>query len=380
MDTNCTNTEVLFYAEDPGAANYIVHLPEACNIKGISSVTIAHGKATEFFLKQDVVFKPAENFLSVDDIIGAYSPNLIVIGTSENPESIGLSLVKVARQKNIPTVGVIDSPANAGYRFRGITNDPLASAPDWLIVPDEWTKNTFELTGFPSRKIAVCGHPQYDFVQDQLEKLENEGKENIRSRLFPGVPKDKIVALFAAEISDGLNPKQFIKSEEYTLFGNSGSNKRTNIVLEEFLDALTLIDERPYLILRLHPKNELDEFSDYIDSFDFISKNEPVMEVIYSVDCVIGMTTMLLQEAAIMGKQTLSIVPRKMERDWLPSIRSGITPCASTRDEINSLLRNLLQDASSGKQIRAKEFFLFGASKRAVSLFEDIITKCDSSE
>ena len=89
---------------------------------------------------------------------------MIITGTSENPESMGLFLVEAARRNRIPTAAVLDSPANASYRFRGVTDNPLSFAPDWLIVPDEWTKSTFESIGFSENKIANTFHFECIFI------------------------------------------------------------------------------------------------------------------------------------------------------------------------------------------------------------------------
>ena len=53
--------------------------------------------------------------------------------------------------------------------------------------------------------------------------------------------------------------------------------------------------------------------------FDYFSQKELPLEVVYASDLVVGMTSMLLYEAALMGKVCLSIMPRSIEKAWLPS-------------------------------------------------------------
>lgn len=367
------NPDILFYAEDPGAANYIVHLPRACEEKGLSSVALAARGAREFFKERGVPFKEITESENPFSILRRFSPDLVVVGTSENPESLGLKFVEAARKGGIPTVGVVDAFMNAFYRFRGRTEDAMAYAPDWLIVPDKWTKKEFIDLGFPEKKALVCGHPQYDFVRYKIKELERKDKTVLRSRFFPEAPEGKIVAVFAAEISSGLNQEQFLLSKEYTLFGRGGSKKRTDIILEELIDAIAFLPERPYLVLRLHPKNELSEFAEYMQNFDQISRDQPLLDMLFASDCVIGMTSMLLLEAALLGKPTFSIVPRKEERVWLPSIRAGLTVYASTRDEVRILLKDFFESVSLGKIVLPENLFVFGASQSAVSLFESIL-------
>jgi hypothetical protein len=366
--------DILFYAEDPGAANYIVHLPAVCKERGLLSVVLAAGRAKEFFKEHGVPFEDISGLKTPLGILQKLAPNLIVVGTSENPGSPGLKFVEEGRSEGIPTVGVVDAFMNASYRFRGYTDDAMTYVPNWLIVPDEWTKREFVDLGFPEERAVVCGHPQYDFVRKKADELERRDKKALRSRFFPEAPEGKLVAVFAAEISDGLNPEQFLLSKEYTLFGRGGSQKRTDIVVEELLKAIALLPERPYLVLRLHPKNELGEFAKYTEEFDQISREQPVLDMIFASDGVIGMTSMLLLEAAILGRPTFSIVPKKEERDWLPTIRAGLTVCASTRDEIRMLLKDFLESVSLGKSVLTDDVFVFGASQSALSLFEDILS------
>jgi hypothetical protein len=366
--------DVLFYAEDPGAANYILHLPAVCKERGLSSIAIAAGGAQKFFKKNGVPYEDVSVSETPFSILQSFAPNLLVVGTSENPESPGLKFIEGARNGGIPAVGVVDAFMNAVYRFRGCTDDAMAYAPNWLVVPDKWTKQEFVDLGFPEERAVVCGHPQYDFVRDKAKELEGKDKKALRSRFFPEAPEEKLVAVFAAEISGGLNPDQFVLSKEYTLFGRGVSQKRTDIVVEELLEAIALLPKRPYLVLRLHPKNELSEFAGYMDEFDQISREQPMLDMIFASDCVIGMTSMLLLEAALLGRPTFSIVPKEEERDWLPSIRAGLTPCASTRDEIRILLKGFFESVTSGKRVLPDDAFVFGAAQSAVSLFLDILS------
>ena len=70
-----------------------------------------------------------------------------------------------------------------------------------------------------------------------------------------------------------------------------------------------------FIVLRLHPKNNNEEFSDYYKEFDQISIKESAYEIIFFSDYVIGMTSMLMTEALIMGKPTFSILVKESEKN-----------------------------------------------------------------
>lgn len=370
--------DLLFYAEDPGAANFIVHLPAACRQRGFSCSVIAGYTASKLFSESGTPFEEISSFPTVRDALEHYDPRVVIVGTSEDPRSPGLALVEEARRAGIPSIGAVDAFMNAAFRFRGQTEDPLAFAPDYILVPDPWTEEEFVNIGFQEDHIVVCGHPHYDFVRQRAESLKTLGRDRVRASLFPDRARDRIIAIFAAETSTGLNPEQFLKSNEYTLRGRGGSFKRTDIVLEEFLDALSNEPGRPYLVLRLHPKNKMEEFAPYIAQFDQVSREESALEMVFASDCVFGITTMLLLEAALMERHTFSIVPREVEKEWLPSVRAGLTRSASTRKEIRDFLPVFLRDVSSGKPVYPEEAFVFSAKERALSFIEPILRRSGS--
>jgi hypothetical protein len=122
------------------------------------------------------------------------------------------------------------------------------------------------------------------------------------------------------------------------LHGRGGSERRADIVFEEILDSSALISPRPFLALRLHPKNSREEFARYLAEVDFVSQGGDALELIWSSDLVLGMSSILLMEAALAGRPTLSVVPRESEREWCPSVTEGLTPCVTTRRELKEAL------------------------------------------
>lgn len=366
--------DILFFAEDPGAANYIAPLAGECAAQCLSSVIIGTGKALITFAQRRQQCIRAENFASARRMLEVFKPRLVVVGTSENKESLGLQLISEARETRVPTSGIVDSFMNAAYRFRGMRADPLAYAPDWLIVCDPWTRDEFVKLGFQSERVEVCGHPHYDFVREKRDEFESKGEKAVRKQFFPEALLKEPLVVFVAEQEGGLNADQFLKSPEYTLLGMGGGT-RNEIVLEEFLDAIAQLRKRPYLVLRLHPKNTPEEFRAYRGRFDFVSHKEPALELVYAADYVFGMTSMLLIEAAILGKFTFSIVPREIECTWLPTVRSGLTRCAYTREQIRRMLPQFVAGGPTAPFDGQEDGLIYGASQKVTRFFGEIINQ-----
>lgn len=363
-----TQGRILTYVEDPGAANYLTAVLTSLGQAGTVVCPLASGAGYERLCQDGHPVVSIGTGDTADSLLERFAPTLIVVGTSENTESLGLDLIRVGRQHGIITVGVIDGAANAAWRFAGTTENPLAYAPDWVLVPDEMVRQNYLALGLCDERVVVAGHPHYDQVQAAWSGLSAQGRAAVRARLFPNAGERPVVT-FIAEISTGLDPGQYVKDASYTLQGRGRSARRTDVVIEELLDALAKLPCRPYCVLRLHPKNTLDEFAPYIPEFDQVSHLEKAWDVVFSSDLVVGMSSHLLIESAILRRPTLSILPRACEQEWLPTITAGLTPCTLTSEALYEQLRTWAfapqrqDEVSWGEQV-----FRFGATERVTIL------------
>ena len=331
--------------EDPGAANYAAELPEVLDARGVPATLLAYGPAVEFLER-----RTSSEFTALEDadaaaIFERFRPSLVVVGTSENPHSPAFDLVHLSAERGIPTVGIVDSPAASAQRFRGTTSEPLAHAPDWILVPDSWTRSHYVELGHPEQRVVACGHPHYDFVRAFGEETR-ESRSQIRAKVFPDAPPGRTIVVFAADLSTGLDPADYRRSAQYTLTGRGESTGRTEVVLEEFLDALSPYRDRTHCVMRLHPKHDVAELQAYIAEFDQVSQTEPSLDVIVGADAAVGMTTMLLVEALLLRRPTLSIVPRELERGWLATTHYGLTPCVTKRAAVREEVARLVEGGS----------------------------------
>lgn len=361
------NGRILVYAEDPGAANYLGPVIPELRAAGCFVALVAGGLAISQFEREGIEIDSNDEG-GAAELIGRYYPSLVVVGTSENTDSLGLHLIDEAGHQGIISVSAVDGSANARYRFAGRSTHPLNHAPDWLLVPDSITRSMFVDLGMNSERVVDVGHPHFDHVRDIRTRLQKEGRNTLRTRLFPAAGNRKIV-VFVAEISAGLGPQQYQRSEDYTLQGLGRSDNRTDIVLEEVLLAIAARPERPYFVLRLHPKNLRDDFSGFDGKVDCVSQMEDAREVAFVADLVVGMSSHMLIEAVLLGRPTLSVLPREEEREWLPAIASGLTRCATTREGVQSNVGELLGPTRpvTSEEVIAQSFNL-GARKRAADL------------
>jgi hypothetical protein len=346
---------VVVFVEDPGAVNCVApFVSNAIATNSLKITLLSAGQATKLLEARGLCPIEVERVGASVELLKQTRAHWLFVGTSENPESPAFPLIVAARAAGVSSAAIIDSSANAAFRFRGCGADPLRYAPDWILVPDQWTASEFVALGLSPKRIVLVGHPHYDYLAAAAKGLRELGKDHIRRMVLPELSQGRKVLVFASEISTGLDPQQFRKSADYTLQGRGEATSRTEIVVEEILDAISALEaegyDRPFLVLRRHPKETAEDLASYRESFDCVSDAGAALELLVSADLVVGMSSMLLTEAHFLGTPTISVLPRPMERNWLPIVREGIIPCATNRGDLLRMLREFLVRARAAEE------------------------------
>ncbi|MEX2649731.1 MAG: hypothetical protein WD673_12040 [Alphaproteobacteria bacterium] len=363
-------TDVLILVEDAGAANMAAPLPAALEPFGLSTRLVAAGAATRQLRDLGTPSEPLDG-RSAKALLADAAPRLVAVGTSEDADAVGLDLVTAARALSIPNAGLVDAPTNATSRFRGRGSATFGHAPDALLVADAATRSDFVAAGWAASRIEVVGHPHRDRVRAERRRLDVEGRASARARVLPDAPADRPVLVLLAEASDGLDPAQFRRTDDYTLLGRGRGHRRTDIVIEEVLDAAATMVPRPWILLRPHAKNGAGEFDGYRAKVGRLGRDETMFDLLYAADLVVGLTTAALDEAALLGRPTLSVVPRAAEAAWLAS--AGLTPVAHDR----AMLRHMLSERIGAAGPRADDLdraFPPGATERAARALARLAT------
>ena len=340
--------DVLVFVEDPGAVNCVVPVVSAMSSARAPLRLFSTGHATAMLRERGL----SPNQLPPSQLEQVFSgnPSALLVGTSEIPRSLAFELIRQARTAGIPSAAILDSSANAEHRFRGLTNDPLHHAPDHLLVPDGQLKQVFAALGHVAHCIHVVGHPNDDRVRAIGVAMAAEGRARIRREQVPDAGARPVI-IFVSEVSDGLEPGAYQRSADYTLQGRGGRHLRTEIVAEEFLDAVASLaltgENAPFLVLRRHPKETADDLRDLLPEFDHVSQGGDPHRLIFAADLVVGMTTMLLAEAALLGVPAMSILPRLSETGWLAVLRDNKMPVAVTRAMVVDRLSHILAARSA---------------------------------
>lgn len=332
-----TSPAILLYADDPGAANYLAPLPQALRTLEISSRFVVSPTLVGYCRDRGIAAETRQASDSPAALLDGVKA--AVLGTSEDANCWGHQLTAQAKALGIATVGVVDMGVNAYNRFRGGSQDPLLHAPDWLTVPDAFCEAEFVRLGYPRERLLPYGHPHYDEVRARQKANAGRTASEWRAQCFPEAPAGRPIWIFLAEGVDQLDPAQSFRQASYTLHGRGDSDFRGAIALQELIDAANELPQRPWIVLRPHPKSDMADFACCEDGIDARRIGGDPLPLLLGADLVVGMSTMLLLEAYLLRRPTLSILPREAEREWLITLKAGLTPVVSTRQALRSWLR-----------------------------------------
>ena len=226
--------------------------------------------------------------------------------------------------------------ADFNLRFKGHSLNPLNYAPEYLIVPDKLTFNAFVTLGYMRKNIFIIIHPSLKKIREKSLNFPKEAIKIKRKKLLNNYDKGTEIWMFAGEVLS--QDKRLHKDRSYQISGRGNSKHRIHIILEELLEVRNRKKPKPLIILRPHPKNEKNDFKEYFKEIDYISKNPDPIEDILCSDLIVGSSTIFLMEAHYAGKPTLSIMTKKGEEVWCPSVLNGLTPAAFTAKEIEQEL------------------------------------------
>ena len=307
--------KMMFFAHDPGGANAIAPLIDV--LKEDHEVLV--------FAKDSALLKlPCAKELPAN-ALKQCTPDLLITGTSANDRT-ERSLWRQARLFGIKSMAILDHWVNYGIRFSkyGLRDiDQFHKDPDifpnFISVMDDFAKEEMIKDGVPGKIIRVLGNPHFEYLRKQTLKVKD-----VRALLAN--PEKQLVVFL---------------SEPYTEDYGQGNEKR---VLRDLMDFA--LGKRIKVMIKLHPKEKRDKYSEYLDQ-NIVRSDVSMVEVLASSDLIVSMTSMGLIEAWIMGKRILSYQPGERDKDKFILTRRNAVPFINSKVD---LYKNL-ELMTEGKQM-----------------------------
>lgn len=290
---------VLFFTCEPGGAEVLIPVIQAISKdQNFDVIILTYSLAIDRLQKKRIIFQEISPICKNDfSIFELYSPDVIVTSATSLPHK-DLSekyLWHNAKQKNIPTIAFLDQWQNYAMRFSGVSdNERLIFQPDYINCINDIGKKEMLKLGFNPSKLLKFGHPYLSTIK---KETENINIHDLKNKLNIG---DEYVFLFVSEA---------IKENYQNMRGYDQYK-----TLKLFLKFVSIENKQSIILIKLHPKDDLTLFktilNKYTDLKVIVIQNElNSLEVIMLSDFVVGMTSIMLIEALILGKKVFSYQP-----------------------------------------------------------------------
>lgn len=230
--------------------------------------------------KESDVRMDIENKLKCNEVA------ILVTGTSWG-DHLELEMIDLCRAHHVRTISILDYWSN--YRSRFLLDGRLIY-PDDYIVMDKLAQKEAIAEGVPSEIISVLGHPGLE----QFVRQGNEIKKNPNRRVL--LASQPLSVLYGDRLG-------------YTEFD----------FLHDCVNVLQYLNLE--FSIKFHPKDCAEIRSIYQDS----AIEGKLYDILCDFDTVIGMNSMALLHAHLMGKKIISYQPNLLGQDSCITNKLGIT-------------------------------------------------------
>jgi len=332
--------KILMFARDPGGANTIIPLVPAFMAKGYE--VILYAKDVAFTKFSEANLNPnsiCEEFSCISpENIGVFlekiSPDLIITGTSADDNTEKL-IWDEGNKLLMPSFAIIDQWVNYGLRFSpyGVgqieefkKNPELTYLPTKICVMDKIAKFEATKENIPPEKLVVTGQPYFQALKEKFDKIPQTPHE------------EKIITFVSEPITDTYGNSEFWGYTEKTVFS-------------DFLEELESFSEETglkfSLTIKLHPKESKNNYDEVKSSENVkisVDTSTQSLKLIKNSDLIVGMSSMFLIEAAILGKMVISVqTGLKRENPFILN-RLGKLKSVTSKSLIKQELRKSLKE------------------------------------
>jgi hypothetical protein len=225
-----------------------------------------------------------------------------------------------AAERRVPSIAFVDQWVNYWQRFAfSAAGTPhFDRMPDRIAVVDDVAAARLASLGGPSERIVVTGSPSFD----ALFEVEHAKVAALRDRLSEHGHAKLVV--FACEPATPPQTSVDIKRR----FGFC-EDEVVALVATAAADTAARLSQKIHVVFKRHPIQIAHGTAPHATSDDeravsFSCFDGDRLEIITAADVVIGMRSMLLFEAALLGRRVISVQPQRLESCDLTDGRPGI--------------------------------------------------------
>lgn len=336
---------LLFCATDAGGMRNLLPLLQEAAGQGCQVTFVTSAKLHHLFCRENSTYKLffAEDVEGkVESLLAAVSPTAVICGTTCHP-SVDRDFLSCAKRRDVRSIAVVDEWYNYVYRFSSNSQNVLSCLPSIIALPDAQAVCEAVSEGIPVDLCHATGSPS-------LADIWNRG------RLWQTTPPQSPVVM------EGVNGRTVIVflSETHALDygkrpGDSGLMGDylgyTEIMVRDLImNVLSLFPSEFVFIDKLHPSAYETEIPSGVPAnVEYrATRDAPTLEVCAHSDAVIGMRSMALLEAGLLGCNVVSFQPGLIGVEQCSAVRLGFVKGLHTSEELYSWLCEKKMKAQTG--------------------------------
>lgn len=299
----------------------------------------------------------------VEPLFRKLQPTAVICGTTRY-DSSDREAIALARTGGVPCVAVVDEWYNHLLRFSGQNLGKPPVFPDAIAVPDELARCEAIAEGIPQEILHATGSPSLALISRLAEHW---------CKLPPEVPKE-------LSRKDGATVVTFISethSSDYgTAPGESGPlgsfiGYTEQSVCRSILQTLGGIPRKFVFVYRPHPsESEYTEPMALPENIQFrLVPNAFLHPLCYHSEMVIGMRSMAILEARMIGCRAASFQPGLIGPQLCTAVRLGLVPLLMDELSLSAwILENSLKSGRREMPSRWPDFARPDAADNIMSL------------
>lgn len=346
--------KVTFVIRQPGTAAAFIPLIQYFKADNNSwkIIILAYDRAYHVLLENNISSEPIAQF--TDSLSFLKGSHILVTGTSRMVEDDNLYWTW-SKQQQIPCIGFVDSWASYSERFT--MHHPLDALPQFIAAVDEFMCNRLVEAGIAKEKIVITGSPAFDLLVKAKTNYHN--KKEAKEILIITDPYTEI---------NGADVKKKVGFSEFEIM---------DFLFDSFTTILQTKAKDYTLKIKIHPRESLEKYTIYQEKFAHLYKRFEIIggtaskiNLILQSNLVIGMSSILLVEASILGKQTISLQPNRVSANDITDKKEGI----KVFTDFDAASSHLI-DAFTNKQIQTfTPLEIPPATPKFVDFIEKLIT------
>lgn len=346
------NKKVLLFSRDPGGANVVAPLIKPLLARSYNVFLYGKDFALAKYRQEgldafDIAQKlPIINKASIAQFLKRISPDIVITGTSADDDTEKL-MWKSCAEFSIPTIAIVDQWCNYGLRFSayGVGNVKEYEhdrkhpyLPSLITAIDDFAMSEMIAEGLPADRLVVCGQPYFEkIISARNDLLEVDAFNQTHS-----LEQDEFVVVFASE--------PITTTYKNGAIGYLGYTECT--ILEALADTLENIVSATglpvRLIVRPHPKEDGESLGAVLKNRHHlrwsVERNASPWVLMTRANLVVGMSSMFLLEAVVMGRPVKSIQIGLCREDPFVLSRRGIVQSILTKGELVDSLQGAIVD------------------------------------